>query len=295
MVSCSGRGNSIETFHLKGSGKKQRKNVKKILVVAGELNPGPMALATSALTTELRQPMACKTFTFYLYTVEQYRLLGAVKLHANSINTKNFTCKKMVACLHKLQFIATNVQCFYNAQSIFFTFNTVMSTSSTLHELQESDELLTVSNMQQRMYVYVTHYIELRHQYTSFKVSYYLQKLFLQFLVIVMTFRLFNEFIVFFSDICSFANRFDLDKSPLIILRMHFPTLRCIYCNICKVVMIIPSIQFLMGTLVMTETLKRAPLPGMTRSRRPSFQAHRSQAREETQMLKKNHPRMPQH
>ncbi len=70
MVSCSGRGNSIETFHLKGSGKKQRKNVKKILVVAGELNPGPMALATSALTTELRQPMACKTFTFYLYTVE---------------------------------------------------------------------------------------------------------------------------------------------------------------------------------------------------------------------------------
>ncbi len=54
----------LKLSHLKGSGKKQRKNVKKILVVAGDSNPGPLALATSALTTELRQPSTSKTFTF---------------------------------------------------------------------------------------------------------------------------------------------------------------------------------------------------------------------------------------
>ncbi len=35
-----------------------------------ELNPGPLALATSALATELRQPMSSKNFIFYLNTVE---------------------------------------------------------------------------------------------------------------------------------------------------------------------------------------------------------------------------------
>ncbi len=45
-----------ENFLIKGSREKQRKNVKKKLVVAGESNPGPLALATSALATELWQP-----------------------------------------------------------------------------------------------------------------------------------------------------------------------------------------------------------------------------------------------
>ncbi len=38
--------------------------MKKILVVAGDLNPGPLALATSALITELRQPSTFKTSHF---------------------------------------------------------------------------------------------------------------------------------------------------------------------------------------------------------------------------------------
>ncbi len=43
------------------------KNVeKKILVVTGESNPGTLALATSALTTELRQPTTSKTFTWHI-------------------------------------------------------------------------------------------------------------------------------------------------------------------------------------------------------------------------------------
>ncbi len=57
----------LKLSHLKGSREKQRQNVKKILVVAGESNPGPLALATSALTTELQQPTTSMTFTFYLY------------------------------------------------------------------------------------------------------------------------------------------------------------------------------------------------------------------------------------
>ncbi len=60
----------MKLSHLKGSGKKAKENVKKILVVAGDSNPGPLALATSALTTELRQPLTSKTFTFFLYAVE---------------------------------------------------------------------------------------------------------------------------------------------------------------------------------------------------------------------------------
>ncbi len=50
----------IETFSPKGVW--QRKNVKNLSC--------PQALATSALTTELRQPITSKTLTFYLYTVE---------------------------------------------------------------------------------------------------------------------------------------------------------------------------------------------------------------------------------
>ncbi len=45
-----------------------------MLVVTGDSNPGPLASATSALTTELRQPSTSKTLTFFLYTVESYRL-----------------------------------------------------------------------------------------------------------------------------------------------------------------------------------------------------------------------------
>ncbi len=52
--------------HLKGSGKKQRKMWKN-LSCRRESNPGPLALATSALTTELRQPSTSKTFTFYVF------------------------------------------------------------------------------------------------------------------------------------------------------------------------------------------------------------------------------------
>ncbi len=37
---------------------------KKALVVAGDSNPGPLALATSALTTEVQQPSTSKIFTF---------------------------------------------------------------------------------------------------------------------------------------------------------------------------------------------------------------------------------------
>ncbi len=43
-----------------------KEKCEKILVVAGELIPGTLTLDTSALTTELRQPMTSKTFTFYL-------------------------------------------------------------------------------------------------------------------------------------------------------------------------------------------------------------------------------------
>ncbi len=42
--------NYIETF---GVWKKVKEKCEAILVVAGELNPGPHALATSALTTEI--------------------------------------------------------------------------------------------------------------------------------------------------------------------------------------------------------------------------------------------------
>ncbi len=64
--------NWIETFSLKRVWKKSEEKCEQILVVAGESTqePGPLALATSALTTELRQPTTSKTFTFYLYTVE---------------------------------------------------------------------------------------------------------------------------------------------------------------------------------------------------------------------------------
>ncbi len=56
--------------HLKGSKEKLRQNVKKTSVITRESEPGPLALATSALATELRQPTTSKTLTFYLYTVE---------------------------------------------------------------------------------------------------------------------------------------------------------------------------------------------------------------------------------
>ncbi len=59
--------NYIETF---GVWKKVKKKCEAILIVAGELNPEPQALATSALTTEIRQPKISKTITFYHYTVE---------------------------------------------------------------------------------------------------------------------------------------------------------------------------------------------------------------------------------
>ncbi len=48
--------------------------MKKILVVTGELNPGPLALATTALTTELRQPSTSKSFTFYFFFYEGLEL-----------------------------------------------------------------------------------------------------------------------------------------------------------------------------------------------------------------------------
>ncbi len=35
-----------------------------------ESNPGPLASAISALTTELRQPSTSNTFTFFLHAVE---------------------------------------------------------------------------------------------------------------------------------------------------------------------------------------------------------------------------------
>ncbi len=49
----------LKLSHLKGTGKKQRKNVKN-LSCCQESNPGPLASATSALTTELRQPSTSK-------------------------------------------------------------------------------------------------------------------------------------------------------------------------------------------------------------------------------------------
>ncbi len=58
--------NYIETF---GVWKKVKEKCEAILIVAGELNPGSLALATSGLTTEIRQPTT-KTFTFYFYTFE---------------------------------------------------------------------------------------------------------------------------------------------------------------------------------------------------------------------------------
>ncbi len=51
-------------------GKKQRKKKKNNLGCPRESNPGLLASATSALTTELRQPSTSKTLTFFLYTVE---------------------------------------------------------------------------------------------------------------------------------------------------------------------------------------------------------------------------------
>ncbi len=74
LVICLIIYNQIETFSPKGSGKKQRKNVKKPQLSPG-FQPRPQALATGALTTELRQPSTSKTLTFFLYTVEQYCLL----------------------------------------------------------------------------------------------------------------------------------------------------------------------------------------------------------------------------
>ncbi len=71
--------------HLKWSREKQRQSMKKILVVAGESNPGALALATSALTIELRQPTTSMTFTFYLYTV-------ALPLAAVSYSTDHQLC-----------------------------------------------------------------------------------------------------------------------------------------------------------------------------------------------------------
>ncbi len=59
--------NYIETS---GVWKKVKEKCEAILIVAGESNPGPLALATSALTTEIRQPTTSKIFTFYIYTVE---------------------------------------------------------------------------------------------------------------------------------------------------------------------------------------------------------------------------------
>ncbi len=60
----------IQLLSSSGSGKKAKEKCEKIVVVSGDSNPGPMTLATSALTTELRQPSTSKTLTFFLYTVE---------------------------------------------------------------------------------------------------------------------------------------------------------------------------------------------------------------------------------
>ncbi len=43
----------MKLSHLKRSREKQQQNVKNILVVTRELNPGDLALATSALATEI--------------------------------------------------------------------------------------------------------------------------------------------------------------------------------------------------------------------------------------------------
>ncbi len=49
--------------HIKGSGKSKGKKWKN-LGCRRELNPGPLASATSAITTKLRQPSTSKTFIF---------------------------------------------------------------------------------------------------------------------------------------------------------------------------------------------------------------------------------------
>ena len=58
----------LKLSHLKGSREKQRLNVKKILVVARELNPGPLALATSALATT-HDFQNLHNFTFILLSI----------------------------------------------------------------------------------------------------------------------------------------------------------------------------------------------------------------------------------
>ena len=52
---------------------------KKVLVVAGESNPGPLALATSALATELQQPSTLDPFkgeSFNLVFMKGQNLVG---------------------------------------------------------------------------------------------------------------------------------------------------------------------------------------------------------------------------
>ncbi len=59
--------------------------MKKILVVAGGLNPGPLALATSALTIELQQLTEC-VLTAHTWLSAEYEIAAAVL--RNSIKVK---------------------------------------------------------------------------------------------------------------------------------------------------------------------------------------------------------------
>ncbi len=54
-------------FQLKKSNEKPKVKCEKISVVTREPNPGPLALATGTLTTELRQTTTSK---IYIYTVQ---------------------------------------------------------------------------------------------------------------------------------------------------------------------------------------------------------------------------------
>ncbi len=55
-----------------------------------ELNPGPLASATSALTTELRQPSTSKTVTFfYLVCMKGQNLIIVQKTTTTTTTTTN--------------------------------------------------------------------------------------------------------------------------------------------------------------------------------------------------------------
>ena len=64
--------NSIDTFSPKGVWEKSKGKMWKNLSCRRDSNPGPLALATSALTTELRQPSVCKTLTFFPFFLNKF-------------------------------------------------------------------------------------------------------------------------------------------------------------------------------------------------------------------------------